>query len=245
MEIAEKNQENNENKLSFFINICLDVENKIINIKEINNSIQKCKNFSDEKINFIPEDNKTIEQFLEKIKHFGEIQINNFFEEINNPWTTERFKYEDVFYYTLKEDNYVAEKTEDNSFIHLIKSSYQLKKDKIYKLIFEVNFKGGDFDIGFADFSKTTMVAKLTSSENFVAITNKGLIINEKNINNKVKTENGKKYKFIIDMKNKNFSLSIDEIKIGDFNFDFQDNVFAQASIRNLGNSVRIKTYEK
>ena len=33
--------------------------------------------------------------------------------------TTERFKYRDVFNYTLKENNYVAEKAENNGFIHI------------------------------------------------------------------------------------------------------------------------------
>ena len=39
--------------------------------------------------------------------------------------------------------------------------------------------------------------------------------------------------------------LYIDENKIGEYNFNFQDNIFAHASMRNIGNSVRIKTYEK
>ena len=95
------------------------------------------------------------------------------------------------------------------------------------------------------NFSKTTTYAKLASSTNFVAITKEALIINGNNINNNIKIENGKRYEFIIDMKKKKFNLNINNTEVGEFGFDFQDNIFAQASIRNLGNSVKIKTYEK
>ena len=186
-----------------------------------------------------------MEKFLENIKKFGELRQDNYFEEINNPWTYERFKYEDIFCYALKEDNYVAEKTINNDYIHLIKSGYQLKKDKIYKIEFIVNYIGGDYAIGFADFSKSTFACWFNNSDNSVAISNKGLIINQKNINSNIKIENGKKYEFIIDMKNSNFSLNINGNNMGQFKFNFQDNIFAQACMRNLGNSVKIKTYEK
>ena len=106
------------------------------------------------KIRFIPEDNETIAQFLESIKNFGKLEQNNF-EKINNPWTYERFRNSNIFYYTLKEDNYIAEKTENNDYIHLIKSKYQLKNVKIYKIEFNTNYTGGDYGIWFSDFSKS------------------------------------------------------------------------------------------
>ena len=245
LEKAENNKEEEKNNLGSFINICINIEKNISNIKEINESINKCKNYTKEKIKFIPEEKDIIDKFLENIKKFGELKKEDYFKEIENPWTDERFKYKNLFYYTLKENNYVAEKTQNNDYIHSIKTGYQFKKDKIYKLEFEVNYKGGDFDIGFGDFSKTTTHAKLASSTNFVAITKEALIINGNNINNNIKIENGKRYEFIIDMKKKKFNLNINNTEVGEFGFDFQDNIFAQASIRNLGNSVKIKTYEK
>ena len=245
LEKAENNKEEEKNNLGSFINICINIEKNISNIKEINESINKCKNYTKEKIKFIPEEKDIIDKFLENIKKFGELKKEDYFKEIENPWTDERFKYKNLFYYTLKENNYLAEKTQNNDYIHSIKTSYQFKKDKIYKLEFEVNYKGGDFDIGFGDFSKTTTYAKLASSTNFVAITKDALIINGNNINNNIKIENGKRYEFIIDMKKKNFILNINNTEVGEFSFDFQDNIFAQASIRNVGNSLKIKTYEK
>jgi len=151
----------------------------------------------------------------------------------------------EIFYYTLKENNSIAVKHENNSYMHSIKSSYEFKKDKVYKLEFIVDYKGGDLDIRFADFSTTKYKSRLTVSNNTVALSNQGLIINQKNINNNLKIENGKKYEFIIDMKNKKFILNVNEVKSGEYDFDFQNNVFAQVAVRNLNNSIKIKTYEK
>ena len=238
-------EEINENKLSSFINDCINIEKKITNIEDINKGIENCKKNINQKIRFIPEDNKEeMKEFLENIKKFGKLMQNDYFEIIHNPWTNERFKYKDIFYYTLKEDNYLAEKTENNGYIHLIKSEYQLKKNKIYKIEFDINYKGGDYDIGFGDFSKSTFTSSLYLSDNSVSVSKKGLYINKNEINNNIKIENGKTV-FIIDMKNKKFSANINGSNFGEFEFNFQDNVYAQASMRNLGNSIKIKTYEK
>ena len=45
-------------------------------------------------------------------------------------------------------------------------------------------------------------------------------------------------------MPKKNFNLIIDEVQVGEFEFNFQENICAQAAIRNKGSSVRIKTFE-
>ena len=243
---AENMEEINENKLSSFINDCINIEKNIINIEDINKGIENCKKNINQKILFVPDDdNEEMKEFLQNIKKFGKLKQNDYFEIIHNPWTNERFKYDNVFLYTLKEDNYLAEKTEKNNYIHLIKSEYQLKKDKIYKIEFDVNYRGEDYEIGFADFSKSTSSCWFDDTDNSVSVTNKGLIISKKNINNNIKIENGKKYQFIINMKDKKFSLNINGINSGEYQFNFQDNVFAQACMRYLGNSVKIKTYEK
>ena len=114
----------------------------------------------------------------------------------------------------------------------------------IYKLIFLPNYKDNDFQIGFADSSQSAQNDWLKESFNCVALTNDGLYINGSKKNN-LNLENGKKYEFIIDISQKSFILNIDEINAGKFNFNFQDNIYAHAGIRNTGNSVRIKTYEK
>ena len=238
-------KEYNDDKLSLFINDCINVEDNIQNIMKINENIKKYNKINNQKIRFVPENEESINKFLENIKKFGEINKDSF-KEINNPWTSIRFKNENVFYYTLKENDYVAEKTENDSFIHLIKSSYQFKKDVIYKLEYIVNYiNGGDIDIGFADFSISNNYYWLRDYKNCVAISNKGLHINSIIVNKNLTIKNGKKFEFIIDMSKKKFILNIDNNKSGEFSFNFEENIYAQAAIRKIGNSVKIKTYEK
>ena len=61
----------NDNKLSLFLNVCINVENNIKNIMEINDNIKKCKNSESKKIDFFPKDEKSINNFLNNIKKFG------------------------------------------------------------------------------------------------------------------------------------------------------------------------------
>ena len=181
---------------------------------------------------------------MESINNFGEVKKDDY-KEIENPWSNERFKYRNIFYYTLKNNNYIAEKTTDNSYIHLIKSSYKFKKDKKYKLIYiPVINTVGDFHIGFADFTKSNSQPWLKFNHS-VGVTNNGLIINNSIKNSDLKIENGKKYEFLIDISQNSFTLKINDEEKGNYNFNFSDNIYAHAAIRNVGNSVSIKTYEK
>ena len=44
-------------------------------------------------------------------------------------------------------------------------------------------------------------------------------------------------------MSKKSIILNIDNIKSGEFSFNFADNIYAQVAIRKIGNSVKIKNY--
>ena len=232
----------NENIIQF-INNCINVEDNIKDILVINENIKKNKEFINIKINFYP-DEEAITPFLNNIKNFGEIhKIEKI--EIDNPWSNEQFKYNKVFYYALKNNNYLAEKISNDGYIHLIKSKYKFKKDKIYHLIFIPTIKyKGDFHIGFADFKKSNDQPWL-KFKNSVALTNEGLLIDGSNKNANLKIENGYKYEFIIDISQKCFTLKINENESGKFNFDFEGDIYAHAGIRNVGNSISIQTYEK
>ena len=131
-----------------------EIKKKDINesITELYDLIEKLNNKVNEQQNEINKlNNKINEQEKEISKSKGKD-----FSEIYNLWTTDKFQYGNgIFYYTLKNDNYLAEKTNQNDYIHLIKSSYRFIKGKIYKLEFIVNYKsGGDYHIGFGDFNK-------------------------------------------------------------------------------------------
>ena len=64
---------NNNNKLCFYINNCLSIENDIKKIEHINEEIKKCKDFNDSKFIFDIEEEKTIHKYLEQIKSFDKI----------------------------------------------------------------------------------------------------------------------------------------------------------------------------
>ena len=239
-------EEDYENKLSLFINNCINIENNIQEINFINEKIRKCNENKSTIITCIEEDEK-VNELLNYIKKFGNLKKidKNDFQEIENPWTNEQF-HNNLFYYSLKENSTIAEKTKDNSYIHLIKSDYQFKKDKIYKLEFIPNYeKGGDFFIGFADFNQSKYHSWMKDSFNCVALSGEGLFINGVNVNNNLKVKTGKKYEYIIDISNKSFILNINGIKSGEYNFNFEDNIFAHVGFRRIGNSTSIKTYEK
>ena len=241
------NKENDDNKnLNLFINNCINIENNIKEINTIKEKVEKCKDLENVEIIFVEKNDKKMKEMeiLDYIKNFGNLEVNDDFKEIQNPWTNQKF-YTNNFYYTLKENSYIAEKTEKNDFIHLIKSSYQFKKDKIYKLEFTTNYISGDFQIGFADYIESKNKDWFYSKFNSVGLTDGGLYINGSIINKDLYIKNGLKIEFIINIPKKSFILNIDGKKEGEFNFNFQDNIFAHAAIRNIGNSVTIKTFEK
>ena len=64
----------NNNKLISLINDCINIENNIKEINNINEKIKKCNYNQNIKIKFNPEEENEINKFLEKIKSFGNIR---------------------------------------------------------------------------------------------------------------------------------------------------------------------------
>ena len=110
---------------------------------------------------------------------------------------------------------------------------------------FTPNYISGDFQIGFADYNESKNKDWFYSKFNSVGLTDGGLYINGSMINKDFYIKNGLKIEFILNIPKKLFILNIDGKKEGEFNFNFQDNIFAHAAIRNIGNSITIKTFEK
>ena len=227
-----------------------DTKDSINELYELINKLNDKVTLQGNEINYLKEKIKLQEKEIKMLMKFNGIlpDIDEDFKEINNPWSKEKFKYADykTFYYTLKENDYLAEKTENYSHIHMIKSMNELKKDNIYKLVFETNYiKGGTFQVGFGEFNEATSHCWLKDKFKCVGLTEKGLFIEGNKIDNVSINNNDKKYTFIIDINNKKFSLFVNEIKKGEFNYNFQENIYPLAAIRKIGNSVKIKTYEK
>ena len=70
----------NENKLNLVINDCINIEKNIKNINEIHNNINKFKN-DEISIYFYPQEEKSINSFLENIKNFGKIFADDFLKD--------------------------------------------------------------------------------------------------------------------------------------------------------------------
>ena len=67
---------NDDNKLKYFINECINIENNINEINKINEKIKNCNLNQNIKINFIPEENE-INKFIQTIKTFGNLLDNH------------------------------------------------------------------------------------------------------------------------------------------------------------------------
>ena len=95
--------EKNDNKLISLIKDCIDIENNIVEINKINETIDKCKNNNKIKINLYLNDDE-INNLTEKIKTMGKVSANqfinskiNFDENLIIEWIEKKFTSELLF----------------------------------------------------------------------------------------------------------------------------------------------------
>lgn len=216
---------------------CLDEDNKIL-IKKIHNlekEISELKNDKKEmakKIKFL-EDNYS-SNIPQKKNDFNDGQ----FEVIENPWTKEIDPRKKKFDYILQKGDYLAQRDKGDILISM-KSKHKFEIDKIYKLIYNINYIRGRFRIGFGDFGKC--VSRLVE-EDSVGLTNGGLYIDGEKISDIKLNINNKEVIFIINLKEKQkyFELFIDGKSYGKFNFKF-DVIYGLAAF--CYGSVEINTF--
>ena len=72
---------NDDNILNSFINECINIENNIEEINIINKNIKKNNESQNFEIMFYPDKEKDINEFIEKIKKFGDISNSTIFYE--------------------------------------------------------------------------------------------------------------------------------------------------------------------
>ena len=136
-----------ENNINSLINDCLNIENNIKEIGKINNGINKCYSNENIKIN-IDFKEKEINNFLEKIKNFGEIiteegnfnLYNDFKIGLKEPIYNLNYHTGNVLILTVLNDGRLVSGARDNSIIIYNNSTY--KPDLIIK-----EHKGGIFCI--------------------------------------------------------------------------------------------------
>ena len=243
-EIKNKDKENKEkinlcnNEINDLRQIikCLDENNKIL--------IKKIENLEKE-ISELKNDKKLLNEQIQYLKNKNNIthQKTNVisekeFEIIENPWTKELYKECKIFEFTLKDKDYFAERSK-GFIVRTIKSKHKFESNKIYKLIYNINYLNCDFRIGFGDFGKCSSRLKEKGS---VGLTNEGLFIDgimESNIELK---KSNKEITFIINLKEKekNFELFIDGKSYGKFIFNL-DIIYGIAAFQD--GSIKINTY--
>jgi len=136
-----------ENNINSLINDCLNIENNIKEIGKINNGINKCYSNENIKIN-IDFKEKEINNFLEKIKNFGEIITEegnfNLYKDfkigLKEPIYNLNYHTGNVLILTVLNDGRLVSGARDNSIIIYNNSTY--KPDLIIK-----EHKGGIFCI--------------------------------------------------------------------------------------------------
>ena len=179
-DLNEKEEENSKNNnLNELIS---DLQNKINNIqKEKNDEIRALKNIISEyslnmkqmsekilnlekKVGYLEEEivllkSKNIDEsnnqnrISEKIGVFKPLRVNDSlkdedgFEEIENPWTDENKNY------VLYKSGYVAELI-NSYYMYPVKSKLKLDKSRIYKLIYNISYFSGKFQVGFGDLNR-------------------------------------------------------------------------------------------
>ena len=137
-----------ENKLNFLINNCIDIENEIKEINQINTKIKHLNEYDFIDIKFIPYEEQKINEFLEKINTFGEIKINMY---------NKYFKGSTVF---SNENNY-----NDYEFI-LKEIENRNKKIKNLNLIYRATRDGDQINNFYDKCSNIKDIILLIKSEN-------------------------------------------------------------------------------
>ena len=129
-ELLNKDWEN-DNKLNNVINDCITIENNINNIKEINESIIKYKSEINT-IKFLPEEDNLINEFLGKIKNFGEI--------INEEESNFHFKFKEGNNYIISNNGLVATKNKgDDDWNCVFVGDREIPKNRISKWKIKIN----------------------------------------------------------------------------------------------------------
>ena len=193
------------NKLISNINDCINIENNIKNINEINESLKKC---SSEKINikFIVNEND-FKNFIEKIKIFGLLAEEKFV-----------FKFIKGNNYTVNNNGLNVTKN-INGFNCVILGDREIPKNKISKWKIKINTNINDgyddlfFGIGYNNSKNYKDCWSIFSRSSKIRIIIKG-IISEYN-NHKEKLKQGDIIEVIVDRIKGNLSFSINDVNFG------------------------------
>ena len=143
-------------------------------------------------------------KYIIKLKE-NPINIEEIFE-----WST--VTYPDYgFYYKLEENNTKVTKISNNGTITICRAKNNLEKGNIYKLDYFINYKDGDFDIGFGDdcIGSTCTLRKRKS----YCVSNYGIYVNGINKDSSNYLVDNIKVTFIVDLINYSFDILFNDDK--------------------------------
>ncbi len=175
-----------------------------------------------------------LENYLIKLKE------NPISSEDNFEWSTVTYSKYD-FYYKLEQNNTKVTKISNDGTMTICRGIKNLEKGNIYKLDYFINYKGGDFDIGFGDDSIGSSC--WLRENNCYSVSNNGIYVNGTIKDNNNYLNIYKKITFIIDFNKYLYEIYFDDNKMFDFNFDSQLIYYPMVAIRRLNNSVVLKQY--
>jgi len=202
--------DNNNIKLNNKINDCINIENNIKTIKEINESIDKCKS-KEVNIHFYPEKEEEIIEYLEKIKKFGEISDIEF-----------KFKFKPGNNYSVTNNGLIATKDKGgNAWNCVIIGDKEIPKNKIskwkIKIKTDISKSYDDFYIGIGPSNFNSSLYNecwslySSRSESYYQMKEKNSKIN----NHKEKLKKNDIIEVIVDRKLGNLSFAINDINYG------------------------------
>ena len=208
--ILDKDWDDDENKLINKINDCLNIENNIQNIVDINNNIKKCN--SDEiKIDFSPEDDN-IDELEKNIKKFGYIHSDKF-----------HFKFKQGKNYSISNNGYIATKSSGgDSWNCIIVGDKEIPRDRISKWKIKINedkkYQGNtDICIGIGPKSFNGNLYdecwSICSKGSKAGLYNKNSSSDYNNLKDNIKK--GDIIEVIVDRKSGNLSFAINNINHG------------------------------
>ena len=209
--ILEKEWDDDENKLISRINDCLNIENNIQNIDDINKNIKK-SNSEDININFVPEDDN-INELEKSIKKFGEIFIDDILH----------FKFKQGNNYSITNNGFIATKSSGgDNWNCVIMGDKEIPKGKISKWKIKIkenkrNQGNTDICIGIGPKSFNGSLYNecwsICSIGSKVGLYNKNSSSNYNNIKDNIKK--GDIIEVIVDRKSGNLSFAINNINHG------------------------------
>ena len=155
----------------------------------------------------------------------------------NFKWSTKTYSSYD-FYYRLEEDNAKATKISNEGTITICRTTEPLEVGNKYKLDYFINYTNREFHVGFGD-ERGGDKYWLRNTYGY-CITSEGLYLENKNVNSSINVLKCKKVTFIVDLKNYNSQLFLDDKKVYDFNIKSDYVYYPMIAISELNNSVKL-----